>query len=211
MSAHLAAADYSYVPPGRHHLFVPGPTNINVRVERAMMRPSENHRDPHFPFVAKQCLEDLKVRERRPESARRLCDIGSRFCALPFSPLLQYLFKTKEGRPFIFPCADAACLVPPASCPRLFAQEVGHPQKSDSESPFAATGTGAWESGLSNTLSPGDKVVCFRYGQFSHLWIDMAQRLGLNVEVLEEARCQNSPRAERSRVGSPKIRRMDRD
>jgi len=50
----------------------------------------------------------------------------------------------------------------------------------------AATGTGAWEAGLTNTLSPGDKVVAFRYGQFSHLWIDQAQRLGLNVTVLEE-------------------------
>jgi alanine-glyoxylate transaminase/serine-glyoxylate transaminase/serine-pyruvate transaminase len=29
-------------------------------------------------------------------------------------------------------------------------------------------------------------VVCFRYGQFSHLWIDQAQRLGLDVVVLEE-------------------------
>lgn len=28
--------------------------------------------------------------------------------------------------------------------------------------------------------------MCFRYGQFSHLWIDMAKRLGLDVEVLEE-------------------------
>jgi alanine-glyoxylate transaminase/serine-glyoxylate transaminase/serine-pyruvate transaminase len=51
---------------------------------------------------------------------------------------------------------------------------------------LAATGTGAWEAGLTNTLSPGDKVVCFRYGQFSHLWVDQAQRLGLDVTVLEE-------------------------
>jgi hypothetical protein len=32
----------------------------------------------------------------------------------------------------------------------------------------------------------GDKVVTFRYGQFSHLWIDMMQRLGLDVHVIEE-------------------------
>ena len=51
---------------------------------------------------------------------------------------------------------------------------------------FPATGTGGWEAALSNTLSPGDKVVCSRYGQFSHLWIDLAQRLGLDVVVLEE-------------------------
>lgn len=51
---------------------------------------------------------------------------------------------------------------------------------------FPATGTGGWEAALSNTLSPGDKVVASRYGQFSHLWIDLAQRLGLDVVVLEE-------------------------
>ena len=38
---------------------------------------------------------------------------------------------------------------------------------------------------MTNTLSPGDKVVCFRYGQFSHLWIDMMQRLGLDVHVID--------------------------
>ena len=36
---------------------------------------------------------------------------------------------------------------------------------------YPGTGTGGWESALTNTLSPGDKVVTFRYGQFSHLWI----------------------------------------
>ncbi|KAL6776409.1 SGA1 [Auxenochlorella protothecoides x Auxenochlorella symbiontica] len=50
---------------------------------------------------------------------------------------------------------------------------------------FPGTGTGGWEAALSNTLSPGDRVVTFRYGMFSHLWIDMMQRLGLEVEVVE--------------------------
>jgi alanine-glyoxylate transaminase/serine-glyoxylate transaminase/serine-pyruvate transaminase len=50
---------------------------------------------------------------------------------------------------------------------------------------FPGTGTGGWESALTNTLSPGDKVVTFRYGQFSHLWIDMMQRMGLEVEVID--------------------------
>lgn len=88
-----------------------------------MDRPSENHRDPHFPPLTKRVMNDLK-----------------------------YLFQTSEGRPFVFP----------------------------------SSGTGAWEAALANTLSPGDKVVAFRYGQFSHLWVDMAQRLGLDVEVLDE-------------------------
>jgi alanine-glyoxylate transaminase / serine-glyoxylate transaminase / serine-pyruvate transaminase len=50
---------------------------------------------------------------------------------------------------------------------------------------FPGTGTGGWEAALTNTLSPGDKVVTFRYGQFSHLWIDMMQRLGLDVTVID--------------------------
>jgi hypothetical protein len=43
----------------------------------------------------------------------------------------------------------------------------------------------AAESALVNTLSPGDKVLSFRYGQFSHLWIDMMQRLGLDVTAVD--------------------------
>ncbi|MFN2432099.1 MAG: aminotransferase class V-fold PLP-dependent enzyme [Gemmatimonadota bacterium] len=50
---------------------------------------------------------------------------------------------------------------------------------------FPATGTGAWEAALTNTLSPGDRVLAPRFGQFSHLWIDLAQRIGLEVDVLE--------------------------
>ena len=50
---------------------------------------------------------------------------------------------------------------------------------------FPSTGTGAWEASLANTLSPGDKVLAPRFGQFSHLWIDMMKRLGLDVQVIE--------------------------
>ena len=50
---------------------------------------------------------------------------------------------------------------------------------------FPATGTGGWEAALVNTLSPGDRVVAPRYGQFSHLWIDLAQRHGLRVDILD--------------------------
>ena len=50
---------------------------------------------------------------------------------------------------------------------------------------FPSSGTGAWEASLSNTLSPGDKVLASRFGMFSHLWIDMAQRLGLQVDVID--------------------------
>lgn len=46
-------------------------------------------------------------------------------------------------------------------------------------------GTGAWESALTNTLSPGDKVISFLLGQFSLLWIDQQQRLGFDVDVVD--------------------------
>ncbi|PNW87868.1 hypothetical protein CHLRE_01g005150v5 [Chlamydomonas reinhardtii] len=115
-------APFSYVPPGRNHLFVPGPVNIHERVLRAMHVPGQNHRDPWFAEFYKECLEDTK-----------------------------HMYGTKAATPFIFP----------------------------------GTGTGGWEAALCNTLSPGDKVICFRYGLFSHLWIDMMQRLGLDVTVVD--------------------------
>ncbi|NHF71991.1 L-aspartate--glyoxylate aminotransferase BhcA [Paracoccus xiamenensis] len=50
---------------------------------------------------------------------------------------------------------------------------------------FPSTGTGGWETALSNTLSAGDKVLAARNGMFSHRWIDMCQRHGLEVQVVE--------------------------
>lgn len=50
---------------------------------------------------------------------------------------------------------------------------------------FPATGTAGWEIAITNTLTPGDKVLAYRFGQFSHLWIDLARRLGLDVEHVE--------------------------
>jgi alanine-glyoxylate transaminase / serine-glyoxylate transaminase / serine-pyruvate transaminase len=107
---------------GRNFLFVPGPTNVPDRVQRAMMVAMEDHRSSRFPELSRSLLNDLKK-----------------------------VFKTNTGQVFIFP----------------------------------SSGTGGWEAALTNTLSPGDKVLASRFGQFSHLWIDMAQRLGYDVEVLE--------------------------
>ena len=50
---------------------------------------------------------------------------------------------------------------------------------------FPSTGTGGWETALSNCLSAGDKVLAARNGMFSHRWIDMCQRHGLDVQVVE--------------------------
>ena len=108
--------------PGRNFLFVPGPTNVPDRVQRAMMVAMEDHRSSKFPELSTSVLHDLKK-----------------------------VFKTTTGQVFIFP----------------------------------SSGTGAWEAALTNTLSAGDKILAARFGQFSHLWIDMAQRLGYDVQVLE--------------------------
>ena len=49
---------------------------------------------------------------------------------------------------------------------------------------FPASGTGAWEAAMVNTLSPGDTVLMYEVGQFDMLWVDMAQKLGLKVELI---------------------------
>ena len=49
---------------------------------------------------------------------------------------------------------------------------------------YPASGTGAWEAALANTLSPGDRVLMFETGQFATLWSKMAGRLGLKVEIV---------------------------
>ncbi|MDJ0982168.1 MAG: aminotransferase class V-fold PLP-dependent enzyme [Kiloniellales bacterium] len=50
---------------------------------------------------------------------------------------------------------------------------------------FPASGTGGWEAAITNTLSPGDKVLASRFGQFSHLWIDLCERHALDVEIVD--------------------------
>ncbi|MBU3261349.1 aminotransferase class V-fold PLP-dependent enzyme [Roseovarius sp. PS-C2] len=50
---------------------------------------------------------------------------------------------------------------------------------------FPTSGTGAWEAAITNTLNAGDTVLMSRFGQFSLLWADMAERLGLDVDLCE--------------------------
>ncbi|SHJ08280.1 serine-glyoxylate aminotransferase apoenzyme [Shimia gijangensis] len=52
---------------------------------------------------------------------------------------------------------------------------------------FPSTGTGGWETALTNTLSAGDKVLAARNGMFSHRWIDMCTRHGLDMQIVEAA------------------------
>ena len=49
---------------------------------------------------------------------------------------------------------------------------------------FPASGSGAWEAAMTNTLSPGDKVLMYETGQFATLWNQMAQRLGLVTDFI---------------------------
>ncbi len=49
---------------------------------------------------------------------------------------------------------------------------------------YPASGTGAWEAALVNTLSPGDRVLMCETGQFASLWRTLATRLGLSVEFI---------------------------
>lgn len=107
---------------GRHHLFVPGPTNVPDRVLRAMHRAQEDHRSSTFPELTFGLLRDIKP-----------------------------VFGASAGRPFL----------------------------------FASTGTGMWEAALTNLLAPGDRVLSARFGQFSHLFIDTAERLGFRADVID--------------------------
>jgi alanine-glyoxylate transaminase / serine-glyoxylate transaminase / serine-pyruvate transaminase len=56
-----------------------------------------------------------------------------------------------------------------------------------------STGTGGWEAAITNTLSQGDTVLAARFGMFSHRWIDLCQRHGLDVQVIETPWGQGAP------------------
>ena len=48
---------------------------------------------------------------------------------------------------------------------------------------YPGSGTGAWEAALVNTLSPGDRVLAPVIGHFSHLWVEVARAMGLDVDA----------------------------
>jgi alanine-glyoxylate transaminase / serine-glyoxylate transaminase / serine-pyruvate transaminase len=108
------------MPPGRHFLQIPGPTNVPDRVLHATARPTIDHRGPTFAALGAEVLDKVRA-----------------------------IFQTTSNV-VIYP----------------------------------ASGTGAWEAALVNTLSPGDKLLVFETGHFSTLWAQMATDLGLVVEVV---------------------------
>lgn len=61
---------------------------------------------------------------------------------------------------------------------------------------FPSTGSGGWETALSNTLCAGDKVLAANNGMFSQKWIDMCNRHGLDVEVVNVPWGQGIPAAQ---------------
>jgi alanine-glyoxylate transaminase/serine-glyoxylate transaminase/serine-pyruvate transaminase len=68
---------------------------------------------------------------------------------------------------------------------------------------YPSSGTGACEAALVNTLSPGDRVLIFETGQFSAIWRQTAERVGLNVEyVANNWRRGASPGDMEARLGS---------
>lgn len=94
-----------------------------------------------------------------PERLRKACDMPTIDHRSPlFANILQ---PAREGVRKVLKSSEAAVFI------------------------FPATGTGGWETAISNTLSPGDKVLAARNGMFSHKWIDMCQRFGLNVQYVE--------------------------
>jgi alanine-glyoxylate transaminase/serine-glyoxylate transaminase/serine-pyruvate transaminase len=49
---------------------------------------------------------------------------------------------------------------------------------------YPSSGTGAWEASLVNTLSPGNKILAYETGQFAVEWVEVARRLGLEIDFL---------------------------
>lgn len=49
---------------------------------------------------------------------------------------------------------------------------------------YPASGTGAWEAAIVNTLNPGDKILMFETGQFSYLWAEQAKKFSLVVDFV---------------------------
>ena len=94
-----------------------------------------------------------------PEALRQACDM----------PTIDH--RSPVFGKILHPCLDGVRKVLKSDSARIFI--------------FPSTGTGGWETALSNTLSKGDGVLAARNGMFSHRWIDMCQRHGLDVQIVE--------------------------
>ncbi|MGH6931658.1 MAG: aminotransferase class V-fold PLP-dependent enzyme [Dongiaceae bacterium] len=74
---------------------------------------------------------------------------------------------------------------------------------------FPASGTGGWEASTTNTLSPGDKVLAARFGQFSGLWVELCRRHKLEVEAIDVEWGEGTPvEAYAERLAADKAHRI---
>jgi len=74
---------------------------------------------------------------------------------------------------------------------------------------YPASGTGAWEAALINTLSPGDKVLMYETGHFASLWKAMATKIGLQPEFIEsDWRAGADPKKIEARLRDDKAREI---
>ncbi|HEX4151228.1 MAG TPA: aminotransferase class V-fold PLP-dependent enzyme [Steroidobacteraceae bacterium] len=103
---------------------------------------------------------------------------------VPDRVLRAMAVSMEDHRSPIFPELSRACL---NGLKPIFKTSSGTPFI------FPSSGTGCWEAALTNCLNTGDKVLASRFGQFSHLWIDMCQRLGFEVEILETPWGEGAP------------------
>ena len=103
---------------------------------------------------------------------------------VPDRVLRAMVVSMEDHRSPKFPELTRACL---SGLKSIFKTTTGAPII------YPSSGTGCWEAALTNCLSPGDKVLIARFGQFSHLWADMARRLGFEVEVLETPWGEGAP------------------
>ncbi len=72
---------------------------------------------------------------------------------------------------------------------------------------YPASGTGAWEAALANTLSPGDAVLMYETGHFAMLWKKMAEALGLKPEFLGLPGLEGWRRGVRAELIEERLRR----
>jgi alanine-glyoxylate transaminase/serine-glyoxylate transaminase/serine-pyruvate transaminase len=103
---------------------------------------------------------------------------------VPDRVLRSMAVAMEDHRSPIFPELAKACL---SGLKPIFKTTSGTPFI------FPSSGTGCWEAALTNCLNTGDKVLASRFGQFSHLWIDMCQRLGFEVEILDTPWGEGAP------------------
>jgi alanine-glyoxylate transaminase/serine-glyoxylate transaminase/serine-pyruvate transaminase len=102
-----------------------------------------------------------------PEILRRAVDLPTMdHRSAAYAEMMAPIF---DGLRYVFKSADAEMLV------------------------FPATGTASWEAAITNTLSPGDRVLAASHGMFSQRWIELCQRHGLEVQVIDSPWSEGSP------------------